>query len=57
MFRNENIKPKTSADMQPIRKKPTPTVNNQGKVRRPEAHLERNTQNPNPIHHPPIAQG
>jgi len=55
-YRPENIEPKPSTDVLPIRKNSIPTVNNQGKVRKHQAHLERNTQNPKPIDPPPLAQ-
>jgi len=34
-YRPENNEPKTSTDVEPIRKNPVPTVNNQGIVRKP----------------------
>jgi len=55
-FRPENNEPRFSADMQPIRKDHTPTVNNQEKVRKPQAHPERNTQNPKPVDNPSLAK-
>jgi len=47
-YRPEYNERKTTADVLPIRKNPNPTVNNQGKVRKPQAHLERNTKTQEP---------
>jgi len=44
----ENNKPKSSADVQLIRKNPLPIVNKKGKARKPQAQLERNTKTQEP---------
>jgi len=47
-YRPVENEPKPSADMQPIRKKPLPTVNNQAKVRKPQVYQERITKTQEP---------
>jgi len=47
VYRPEYNEPKTTTDVQPIRKLPTPTVHNQGKYRNPNKLTEEKSQ-PNP---------
>ena len=54
-YRPEYNDPKTSADVQPIRRNPNPTVNNRENVRKPPARLERKHQNPRNVDNPPLA--